>query len=86
MLGQGNDLLNEERRCAILELLQRETRVPVADLTQQGSDLSSHRDLDALHVRQPPKHTRRQLASAHDPSYSMRFHEKERLPPPLRAA
>src|SRR5438552_6784720 len=49
----GNNLLNEERRRAILEMLQRDGRVLVADLAQQfqTSQVTIRKDLEILHVR-----------------------------------
>ncbi|HEY1263218.1 MAG TPA: transcriptional repressor AgaR [Terriglobales bacterium] len=51
--GKGKKLLNEERRRAILELLQSERRVLVADLAQHfhTSQVSIRKDLEALHAR-----------------------------------
>jgi DeoR family transcriptional regulator of aga operon len=48
----GNNLLNEERRRAILEILQREGRVLVADLAQkfETSQVTIRKDLEVLHV------------------------------------
>lgn len=50
---EGNSLLNEERRRAILDLLQREKRVLVGDLAQQfqTSQVTIRKDLEELHVR-----------------------------------
>ncbi len=47
------NLLNEERRRAILELLQRERRVLVAELAKEfdTSQVTIRKDLEALHVR-----------------------------------
>jgi len=49
----GNNLLNEERRRAILEMLQRDGRVLVADLAQQfqTSQVTIRKDLEILHLR-----------------------------------
>ena len=49
----GNGLLNEERRRAILELMQHDGRVLVADLAQQfqTSQVTIRKDLDILHIR-----------------------------------
>lgn len=51
--GKGKKLLNEERRRTILELLQSEKRVLVADLAQQfqTSPVSIRKDLEALHAQ-----------------------------------
>jgi DeoR family transcriptional regulator, aga operon transcriptional repressor len=51
--AKGKSLLNEERRRAILELLQREKRVLVAELAQQlnTSQVSIRKDLEVLHMR-----------------------------------
>lgn len=51
--ANGKNLLNEERRRAILELLQRERRVLVADLAQRlhTSQVSIRKDLEVLHLR-----------------------------------
>ena len=50
---EGNSLLNEERRRAILDLLQREKRVLVGDLARQfqTSQVTIRKDLEELHVR-----------------------------------
>jgi DeoR family transcriptional regulator of aga operon len=49
----GNSLLNEERRRAILTLLQRDRRVLVVDLARhfQTSQVTIRKDLEILHVR-----------------------------------
>src|SRR5438309_9683617 len=46
-------VLNEERRRAILDLIQRDGRVLVADLAQQfqTSQVTIRKDLEILHVR-----------------------------------
>jgi len=51
--AEGNSLLNEERRRAILDLLQREKRVLVGDLAKQfqTSQVTIRKDLEVLHVR-----------------------------------
>lgn len=51
--ANGKNLLNEERRRVILELLQRERRVLVADLAQRlhTSQVSIRKDLEVLHLR-----------------------------------
>ena len=51
--AEGNSLLNEERRRAILDLLQREKRVLVGDLARQfqTSQVTIRKDLEELHVR-----------------------------------
>jgi DeoR family transcriptional regulator, aga operon transcriptional repressor len=51
--GDGKKMLNEERRRTILELLQRERRVLVADLAHQfhTSQVSIRKDLEVLHAR-----------------------------------
>jgi DeoR family transcriptional regulator, aga operon transcriptional repressor len=48
----GNNLLNEERRRAILEMLQREGRVLVAHLAQkfETSQVTIRKDLEVLHL------------------------------------
>src|SRR3954465_14685191 len=52
-LEERKNLLNEERRRAILELLQRERRVLVADLAKEfhTSQVTIRKDLEALHLR-----------------------------------
>ena len=49
----GNGLLNEERRRAILEMLQHDGRVLVIELAQQfqTSQVTIRKDLDILHLR-----------------------------------
>ncbi len=85
---QRNNLLNEERRRAIIELLQRERRVLVADLAQQfrTSEVTVRKDLDALHVRGLIQRTHGGALPARDgaledPSLSEkeRLHRKEKL-------
>ena len=50
---EGNNLLNEERRRAILEMLQREGRVLVGPLARRfkTSQVTIRKDLDALETR-----------------------------------
>ncbi|HYK51205.1 MAG TPA: transcriptional repressor AgaR [Terriglobales bacterium] len=49
----GNNMLNEERRRAILDMMQHDGRVLVADLAQQfqTSQVTIRKDLEILHVR-----------------------------------
>jgi DeoR family transcriptional regulator, aga operon transcriptional repressor len=84
----GNSLLNEERRRAILGLLQRERRVLVADLAQQfrTSQVTIRKDLEVLHVRGLIQRTHGGALPAHDgaledPSLSEkeRLHRKEKV-------
>jgi len=51
--AEGNGLLNEERRRAILEMLHDDGRVLVADLAHQfhTSQVTIRKDLDILHLR-----------------------------------
>jgi DeoR family transcriptional regulator of aga operon len=51
--AKGKNMLNEERRRAILDILQRDKRVLVADLAQQmhTSQVSIRKDLEVLHTR-----------------------------------
>lgn len=51
--AKRKNLLNEERRRVILELLERERRVLVADLAQRlhTSQVSIRKDLEVLHLR-----------------------------------
>jgi DeoR family transcriptional regulator of aga operon len=49
----GNNMLNEERRRAILDMMQHDGRVLVADLAEQfqTSQVTIRKDLEILHVR-----------------------------------
>ena len=51
--SDGNNLLNEERRRAILETMQHDGRVLVGDLARQfqTSQVTIRKDLEILHVR-----------------------------------
>jgi DeoR family transcriptional regulator of aga operon len=53
LTGVGNNMLNEERRRAILDMMQHDGRVLVADLAQQfqTSQVTIRKDLEILHVR-----------------------------------
>ncbi len=80
--AQGNSLLNAERRRAILELLQRERRVLVADLAQRfrTSQVTIRKDLEALHLRGLIQRTHGGALPAHDGALEDRsLREKERL-------
>ena len=80
--SEGNNLLNEERRRAILELLQRERRVLVADLAEQfhTSQVTIRKDLDVLHVRRQIQRTHGGALPLHDGALEdPSLHEKERL-------
>ena len=52
LTAAGNNMLNEERRRAILDMMQDEGRVLVADLAQQfqTSQVTIRKDLEILHV------------------------------------
>jgi len=51
--AEGNNMLNEERRRAILDMMQHDGRVLVADLAEQfrTSQVTIRKDLEILHVR-----------------------------------
>jgi DeoR family transcriptional regulator of aga operon len=53
LTGAGNNMLNEERRRAILDMMQHDGRVLVADLAEQfqTSQVTIRKDLEILHVR-----------------------------------
>src|SRR6266852_9933107 len=53
LTGVGNNMLNEERRRAILDMMQHDGRVLVADLAErfQTSQVTIRKDLEILHVR-----------------------------------
>ena len=53
LTAMGNNMLNEERRRAILDMMQHEGRVLVADLAQQfqTSQVTIRKDLEILHGR-----------------------------------
>jgi len=53
LTSAGNNMLNEERRRAILDLMQHDGRVLVADLAEQfqTSQVTIRKDLEILHVR-----------------------------------
>ena len=85
---ERNNLLNEERRRAILELLQRERRVLVTDLAQQfrTSQVTIRKDLEARHARGVIQRTHGGALPTHDgaledPSLREkgRVHRKEKL-------
>src|ERR1700678_3667154 len=79
--SEGNNLLTEERRRAILELLQRERRVLVADLAQQfhTSQVTIRKDLDELHLRNLIQRTHGGALPLHDGALEdPSLHEKER--------
>src|ERR1700675_4649968 len=80
--SEGNNLLNEERRRAILGLLQRDKRVLVADLAQEfkTSQVTIRKDLDALHVRKLIQRTLGGALPLHEGALEdPTLHEKERL-------
>jgi DeoR family transcriptional regulator, aga operon transcriptional repressor len=86
--AEGNSLLNEERRRAILKLLQREKRVLVTDLAEEfrTSQVTIRKDLEVLHVRGLVQRTHGGALPAHDgaledPSLSEkeRLHRKEKV-------
>lgn len=87
-LSRTENLLNEERRRSIIELLGREKRVLVADLAQRfrTSQVTIRKDLDALHVRGLIQRTHggalpNRDGALEDPSLSEkeRVHRKEKL-------
>ena len=53
LTGAGNNMLNEERRRVILDMMQHDGRVLVADLAQhfQTSQVTIRKDLEILHLR-----------------------------------
>jgi DeoR family transcriptional regulator of aga operon len=53
LTGVGNNMLNEERRRVILDMMQHDGRVLVADLAQhfQTSQVTIRKDLEILHLR-----------------------------------
>jgi DeoR family transcriptional regulator of aga operon len=53
LTSAGNNMLNEERRRAILDMMQHDGRVLVADLAEQfqTSQVTIRKDLEILHVR-----------------------------------
>ena len=86
--AERKNLLNEERRRAILELLQREGRVLVADLAREfhTSEVTVRKDLEALHRRGVIQRTHGGALPTHDgaledPSLreKERLHKKEKL-------
>jgi DeoR family transcriptional regulator of aga operon len=86
--AERNSLLNEERRRAIVELLQRERRVLVTELAKQfhTSQVTIRKDLEALHVRGMIQRTHggalpTRDGALEDPSLREkgRLHRKEKL-------
>ena len=86
--AQRKSLLNEERRRAILELMQRDRRVLVADLAREfhTSEVTIRKDLEALHLRGMIQRTHGGALPTHDgaledPSLreKERLHRKEKL-------
>jgi len=86
--AQRKSLLNEERRRAILELMQRDRRVLVADLAKEfhTSEVTVRKDLEALHLRGMIQRTHGGALPTHDgaledPSLreKERLHRKEKL-------
>jgi len=86
--AERKSLLNEERRRAILALMQRERRVLVADLAKEfhTSEVTVRKDLEALHMRGLIQRTHGGALPAHegaleDPSLreKERLHRKEKL-------
>jgi DeoR family transcriptional regulator of aga operon len=53
LTGAGNNMLNEERRRVILDMMQHDGRVLVPDLAQhfQTSQVTIRKDLEILHLR-----------------------------------
>ena len=86
--AQRKSLLNEERRRAILELMQRDRQVLVADLAKEfhTSEVTVRKDLEALHLRGMIQRTHGGALPTHDgaledPSLreKERLHRKEKL-------
>ena len=86
--AEKNNLLNEERRRAILGLLQREKRVLVTDLAKefQTSQVTIRKDLEALHLLGMVKRTHGGALPTHDSALEDptlrekgRLHRKEKL-------
>jgi DeoR family transcriptional regulator, aga operon transcriptional repressor len=80
--AEGNGLLNEERRRAIVELLQHDGRVLVVELAQkfQTSQVTIRKDLDLLHLRGLIHRTHGgALSSRHGVLEDPTLREKEKL-------
>ncbi len=80
--AENSNLLNEERRRAIVELLQRYGRVLVADLSQkfQTSQVTIRKDLEVLHMQGLIHRTHGGALPARDGALEDRtLREKEKL-------